>query len=140
MRAALPQAELPVALVHKQFEAVAPAMRSAKDMHVAACAHALIAGGYDPQAEVVSLMTHNVRDFGVRKLADLGIEVTRPDTFLLDLFRRDAHGVAAAFAALRATLRSAPAPDQLLERLSADGQATTAAAMLAAGRHGTVRL
>jgi hypothetical protein len=55
-------------------------MRSAKDMHVAACAHALIVGGYYPQA-------------------------TRPDAFLLDLFRRDAHGVAAAFATLRATLR-----------------------------------
>jgi hypothetical protein len=140
MRAALPQAELPLALVHKQFEAVAPAMRSAKDMHVAACAHALIVGGYYPQAEVVSLVTHNVRDFGVRKLAALGIAVNRPDPFLLDLFRRDAQRVAAAFAALRATLRSAPAPDRLLERLSADGQVGAAAAMLAAGRQGIVRL
>jgi PIN domain len=66
MRAAIPQAELPVALVQRQFEAVAPAMRSTKDMHVAACAHALIVGGYYPKSEVVSLVTHNVRDFGVR--------------------------------------------------------------------------
>jgi PIN domain len=140
MRAALPHADVPVALVQKHFTAVAPAMRSAKDMHVAACAHAIVAGGYYPQAEVVSLVTHNVRDFGIRKLAAMGIEVTRPDAFLFDLFRRDAHGVAAAFAALRATLRSAPAPDRLLERLSADGQFTTATAMLAAGRQGIVQL
>lgn len=140
MRAALPQAELPVTVVQMQFEAVAPAMRSAKDMHVAACAHAIIMGGYYPKSEVVSLVTHNVRDFGVRKLAALGIEVSRPDAFLLDLFRRDAHGVAAAFAALRATLRSTPAPDLLLERFSADGQASTAAAMLAASRQRIVRL
>jgi hypothetical protein len=140
IRAALPHAELPVALVHKHFKAVAPAMRSAKDMHVAACAHAIVAGDYYPQAEVVSLVTHNIRDFGVRKLAAMGIDVTRPDAFLFDLFRRDAHGVGSAFAALRATLRSAPTPDRLLERLSADGQVRTAAALLAAGRQGTVRL
>jgi PIN domain len=140
MRTALPHADVPVALVQKHFKAVAPAMRSAKDMHVAACAHAIVAGGYYPQAEVVSLVTHNIRDFGIRKLAAMGIEVTRPDAFLLGLFRRDAHGVAAAFAALRATLRSAPAPDRLLERLSADGQIDTAAAMLAAGRQGIVQL
>lgn len=140
MRAALPHAELPMALVQKHFEAVALAMRSAKDMHVAACAHAIVAGGYYPHAEIVSLVTHNIRDFGVRKLAAMGIEVTRPDAFLRDLFRRDALGVAAAFAALRATLRSAPAPDRLLERLSADGQVGTAAAMLAAGKHGIVQL
>lgn len=109
-------------------------------MHVAACARAIVAGNYYPRAEVVSLVTHNIRDFGVRKLAALGIEVTRPDAFLIDLFRRDAHGIAAAFAALRATLRSAPSSDRLLERLSADGQVSTAAAMLAAGRQGTVRL
>jgi hypothetical protein len=140
MRAALPHADVPVTLVQKQFQAVAPAMRSTKDMHVAACAHATIVGDYYSKAEVVSLVTHNIRDFGIRKLAAMGIEVNRPDAFLLGLFHRDVHGVAAAFAALRATLRSAPAPDRLLERLSADGQIKTAAALLAASRQGTVRL
>ena len=38
MRAVLPHADVPVTLVQKQFQTVAPAMRSAKDMHVAACA------------------------------------------------------------------------------------------------------
>jgi hypothetical protein len=93
-----------------------------------------------PQAEVVSLVTHNIRDFGIRKLAAMGIEVIRPDALLFELFRRDAHGVAAAFAALRATLRSAAVPDRLLDRLSADGQVSTAAAMLTAGRQGIVQL
>ena len=51
-----------------------------------------------------------------------------------------AHGeVAAAFASLRGTLRSAPAPDQLLARLAADGQVQTAAAMLNAWRQGAVQ-
>ena len=55
----------------------------------------------------------------------------RPDAFLLKLLTDDERGVAAAFAALRSTLRSNPTPDQLLERLAADGQTETAAALLA---------
>lgn len=140
MRAALPHAEVPVTAVQKQFQAVASAMRSAKDMHVAACAHAIVAGNYYAQSEVVSLVTNNIRDFGVRRLAALGIEVARPDAFLLDLFQREPDGVAAAFAALRATLRSEPSADRLLDRLSADGQARTAAAMLTASRQGKSKL
>jgi predicted nucleic acid-binding protein len=132
MRAALPHAEVPVAVVQKQFRAVAAAMHSAKDMHVAACAHAIVAGNFYPTHGAVSLVTNNVRDFGVRRLAAIGIKVSRPDTFLFDLFQRDAQGVATAFAALRATLRSAPSPEQLLERLAADGQVKTAAAMFSA--------
>lgn len=46
MRAALPNAEVPVAAVQAQFSAVTDAVRSAKDMHVAACAQALRAGRY----------------------------------------------------------------------------------------------
>ena len=82
MRAALPQAEVPTADVQSQFEAVAWAMRSAKDTHVAACAHVLHARHYYRDTPVVSLVTKNIRDFGVRKLATLGIEVQRPDAFL----------------------------------------------------------
>jgi hypothetical protein len=48
--------------------------------------------------------------------------------------------VASAFAALRATLRSAPEPDRLLERLAADGQSLTAVALHDAWRRGAVRL
>lgn len=113
MRAALPQAEVPIEHVQSQFEAVAWAMRSAKDTHVAACAHVLHTQHYYGDTPVVSLVTKNIRDFGVRKLATLGIEVQRPDAFFLELIAKDPSGVAAAFAALRATLRSNPTPDQL---------------------------
>lgn len=140
LRAALPHADVPTATVQKQFQAVAAAVRSAKDIHVAACAHALVAGAAYPRAGAVSLLTNNVRDFHVRKLADLGIAVARPDLFLIDLWHLDAAGVAAAFAALRATLRSAPTPEQLIERLSADGQVRIAAVLLDASRHGAVVL
>jgi len=115
-------------------------MRSTKDVHVAACAAVILAGDFYPGAQVVSLVTKNIRDFGIRKLASQGIEVQRPDAFLLDQLRQDPAAVAAAFAALRATLRSAPEPDRLLERLAADGQTLTAAALHDAWRQGAVRL
>ena len=140
MRSALPQAEVPTADVQSQFEAVAWAMRSAKDTHVAACANVLRVKHYYPDRPVVRLVTKNIRDFGVNKLATLGIEVQRPDAFLFDRFTQDEHGVATAFAALRSTLRSNPTPDQLLERLAADGQTESAAAMLASWQTGTVAL
>lgn len=72
MRAALPQAEVPTRQVQAQFASVAPAMRSTKDTHVAACAAAILVGGFYLNAKIVSLVTRNIRDFGVRKLAALG--------------------------------------------------------------------
>lgn len=132
LRASLPHAEVAVADVNAQIEAVAHAVRSKKDAHVAACARALVAGEYYSRVETVNLVTKNVRDFGIGKLAELAVEVSRPDDFLRALFERDATGVLAAFAALRATLRSAPTYEVLLERLAADGQVQTARAMRAA--------
>lgn len=140
MRAALPQAEIPTRQVQAQFAGVASAMRSAKDTHVAACAAAILAGDFYPGTQVVSLVTKNIRDFGIRKLASQGIEVQRPDAFLLEQFQEDPAAVASAFAALRATLRSAPEPERLLERLGADGQSLTAAALHDAWQQGAVRL
>jgi hypothetical protein len=140
MRAALPQAEIPTQRVQARFASVAPAMRSAKDTHVAACAAAILADGYYPGTQVVSLVTKNTRDFGIRKLAALGIDVQRPDAFLLDQFRQQPAAVAQAFAALRSTLRSAPAPDRLLDRLAADGQTLTAAALHDAWQLGELKL
>ena len=140
MRAALPQAEIPTQQVQAQFAGVASAMRSTKDIHVAACARAILAGDFYPSTQVVSLVTKNIRDFGVRELASQGIEVQRPDAFLLELFEQYPAAVASAFAALRATLSSAPEPDQLLERLAADGQTLTARALHEAWQQGAVRL
>lgn len=140
MRAALPQAEIPTRRVQAQVASVAPAMRSTKDTHVAARASAILVGDFYSGPQVVSLVTKNIRDFGVRKLASRGIEVQRPDAFLLERFQEDPAAVASAFAALRATLRSAPEPEPLLARLAADGQSLTAAALHDAWRQGAVRL
>lgn len=140
MRAALPQAEIPTLRVQAQFSSVAPAMRSTKDTHVAACARAILAGDFYPEVQVVSLITKNIRDFGIRKLAALGIKVQQPDAFLLERARQDLAAIAAAFAALRSTLRSAPAPDRLLQRLAADGQKQTAAILHDAWHQGAVHL
>jgi len=140
MRTALPQAEIPTQQVQAQFATVAPTMRSAKDTHVAACAAAILVNRYYADKQVVSLVTKNIRDFGVRKLATIGIDVQRPDGFLLQQFKQKPAAVAAAFAALRSSLRSAPAPERLLERLAADGQAVTAAALHDAWQQGSIRL
>lgn len=140
MRASLPHAEISTTEVQARFSEVGHAMRSAKDIHVAACAAAVLSGKYYPQASVVTLVTKNVRDFGVTKLADMGIVVQRPDAFLLSLLRGNPSGVASAFAFLRGTLRSALAPEQLLDRLAADGQSQTAAALNALWRDDVVEL
>lgn len=140
MRAALPQAEILTRQVQAQFASVASAMRSAKDTHVAACAAAILVGDFYPGTQVVNLVTKNIRDFGVRKLEALGIKVQRPDAFLLAQLQQDPASIASAFASLRATLRSAPEPDRLLERLAADGQSLTAAALHDAWQQGAVRL
>ena len=58
----------------------------------------------------------------------------------MEQFQQDPALVASAFAALRATLRSAPEPNPLLDRLAADGQSLTAAALHDAWRQGAVRL
>jgi hypothetical protein len=131
MRAALPHAEIPTQQVQRHFGAVAGAMRSAKGIHVAACAHALLGETHYPDVQVVNLVTRNMRDFGVRKLTGMGIEVARPDTFLLGLMQRHPTAVASAFARLRASLRSTPTREQLLERLAADGQTQSANALRA---------
>lgn len=140
MRASLPHAEVAVAAVDAQRDAVAHAVRSRKDVHVAACARAIVSGQHYPQAKAVNLVTKNIRDFGIRKLTELGIDVSRPDDLLSALFDWDANGVAAAFAALRVTLRSAPTPQALLDRLAADGQVLTATAMRVAMQRKSVLL
>ena len=92
LRASLPHAEIAVTAVDAQIEAVAHAVRSKKDVHVAACAHAILASQHYPRVKTINLVTKNIRDFGIRKLAELGVEVARPDDFLLALFDRNAIG------------------------------------------------
>ena len=136
MNRSVPHAAIDVALVQAQFKTVAPAVRSVKDTHVAACAAALLALDAYPHSLVVNLVTHNTKDYGVRKLAELSVLVRRPDAFLLALWEEEKKGLAAAFRELRRSLVSQPSPDALLARLAADGQVRLAAAMRAAQRAG----
>lgn len=140
MRGALPEAEVPAAEVLSQFRAVSRYMRSVKDTHVAACAHALLAHQHYPGTQVVSLVTKNIRDFGVKGLAAIGIVVQRPDVFLLNLFQLQPEQVGDAFRAFRQSLRSDPPVPRLLQGLAKDGQTGVAARMLDAWQNGDVIL
>ncbi len=140
MRQALPAAEVATVDVQEQFKAVTFGMHSAKDIHVAACAHAVLAQHYYPGVQVVSLVTKNIKDFGVKKLATVGIAVQRPDPFLLALFQQQPDEMGSAFRVFRQSLRSNPAVPRLLDMLAGDGHVQVAAAMLAAWQQGGVIL
>ena len=105
---------------------------------------ALVDTGRKPDAESArrheQLMRAAWPQAGIATQQVQGMEVRQPDAFLLNQFRQDPAAVASAFAALRATLRSAPEPDRLLERLAADGQSLTAAALHDAWQQGAARL
>ncbi|SHI10227.1 PIN domain-containing protein [Pollutimonas bauzanensis] len=123
---ALPDALVSVADVQAQFEAVASAVRSAKDTHVAACAHYLIAAKAYPDTSAVALVSHNTKDFKKAVLAGLGIALQKPDAFLHGLTVAQPVEVAATFRRFRLDLSSKPEPQALLERLERDGQVKTA--------------
>lgn len=122
---ALPNALVSARDVQAQFQAVASAVRSVKDTHVAACAHYLIAAKAYPSPSVVALVSRNTRDFKKAALAGLSIALTKPDVFLDGLTVAQPVAVAAAFRRFRQDLASRPEPAALLERLRRDGQIKT---------------
>lgn len=128
---ALPNALVAVEDVQAQFKTVAPAVRSAKDVHVAACAYALHALHAYPGGEVVALVTRNSRDFRKHALADLGIALRKPDEFLLGLLNAVPAEFALALRRFRMDLASQPTPQALLARLEKDGLERTARKALA---------
>nr|WP_315225250.1 PIN domain-containing protein [uncultured Albidiferax sp.] len=130
MEAALPQAMVSTRAVQAHFKPVAAAVRSAKDIHVAACAHYLLHAKAYPGAMAVSLVSRNVGDYRVKDLAALGIGVKRADPYLLALLQQSPVPFAAAFRAFRLSLRTAPAVVPLLDKLAGDGQTQTAAELL----------
>ena len=123
---ALPNALVAVEDVQAQFKTVAPAVRSAKDVHVAACAYALHALRAYPGDEVVALVTRNSKDFRKHALTSLGIALRKPDEFLLGLLDTASGEFASAFRRFRMDLASKPAPEALLARLDKDGLERTA--------------
>jgi hypothetical protein len=122
---ALPQAMVSAEDVQAQFQAIAPAVRSAKDTHVAACAHCLIATNAYPGTSPIALVTRNTKDFKKTVLAGLGIALMNPDDFLDGLTVTRPQDVAAAFRRFRLDLTSQPEPEALLERLERDGLVKT---------------
>ena len=137
---ALPTALIASAAVQAQFKTVTHAVNSAKDTHVAACAHHLIAAKAYAAAEAVVLATGNTRDFKRGALAEIGIELRKPDVFLKGLFQSDPQGFALAFHHFRTDLASKPGPEVLLEKLRKDGQEGTARTLRVAYEAGTAAL
>jgi hypothetical protein len=129
MDRSLPNAMVGVATVQAQYAVVSNAVRSTKDTHVAACAYALLAIGAYPGRKAINVVSQNTKDFKVRQLEQLGIRVQKPDLFLSTMFDENPAGVAGAFSAFRASLKSNPAPERLLDKLTEDGQLNFAAAM-----------
>lgn len=140
MDLSLPNAMVDVATVQAQYEVVSNAVRSAKDTHVAACSYALLAIKAYPGRKAINLVSKNTKDFKIHQLEQLGVLVQRPDRFLSDMFDKNPAGIAAAFAAFRANLKSNPTPKRLLDKLTEDGQRNFAAVMLAANQGGTIEL
>jgi hypothetical protein len=127
----LPLAMVAVRDVQSQFQAVQGAVNSAKDLHVAACARSLVAGGAYPVGQAVVLITSNQRDFRNNALARLGITLRKPDAFLFRLFQLQASEFTGAFQALLESLPSKPSAEALLEKLRRDGLAQTGRALSA---------
>jgi hypothetical protein len=140
MHGAVPGASVPTRDVHASFRAAWPGVNDAKDLHVAACAVALLARGYYPSLDKVHLITRNTKDFAPKKLMALGVVQRHPDAFLLELWERDPAAVADAFLQFRSDLPSQPTADALLDRLQRDGQKRTASAMRVALREGRCSL
>ncbi|MFT3820372.1 MAG: PIN domain-containing protein [Rubrivivax sp.] len=140
MRDALPNALVSVKAVQAHFGRVAAAVRSAKDLHVAACAYSLAAARAYPHAHAVALITRNTRDFSKAGLARLGIALEKPDAFLTALFQRQPPAFAAAFHRFRTDLTSGPAAAELLARLRRDGLPALVRALDAAQRAGVVTI
>ena len=110
------------------------AVNSAKDLHVAACAHWLVASKLYPDAPQFALISGNQRDFRKNALAKLGIALHKPDALLLAIQQSAPVAFEQAFTALLESLPSQPKPEALLEKLRRDGQTQTALALLAARR------
>jgi hypothetical protein len=131
MNGALPNAMVETQDVQAQFEAVALAVRSAKDVHVAACAYHLVATRAYPDSSAITLTSRNIRDFKKEALAKLGIALQKPDDFLDVLCTSNPAEVIAAFQQFRLDITVQPKPEILLKRLEKDGLVKTAKRLMA---------
>jgi len=77
----------------------------AKDRHVAAAA---VAARKRSKAQIVTIITWNLRDFDRNELAKVGVAAESPDAFLCSLFAESPEEVIAAFTRMRDNLRNPP--------------------------------
>jgi hypothetical protein len=124
-----PGASVSTLEVQSVFKTAYRGVNDAKDLHVAACAVALLAFDYYPSQRKAHLITRNAKDFAPKKLAMLDVIQRHPDAFLLEVWERTPSEMAEAFRDFRSDLPSGPTVEALLEKLSNDGQRRTAAAM-----------
>ena len=130
MKNALPNALVATKSVQARFKAVEPAVHSAKDIHVAACAYHLVATKAYPDHSTITLTSRNVKDFKKGALTKLGITLQKPDDFLDALCASHPSEVMAAFHRFRLDITIQPKPEILLKRLEQDGQVKTAKRLL----------
>lgn len=100
-----PMADIDLVTVQAQFRAIFAGTRSAEDMHVSACARAVVAEAFYSAPLVVALVTKNLSDYVLATLQAVDARVSHLDA---------------------ATPRP---PERLLDKLSADGQVKAATAM-----------
>jgi hypothetical protein len=77
----------------------------AKDRHVAAAA---VAARKHAGVDVVTVITWNLKDFNRKELAEVGLAVENPDTFLCRLIADSPGNVVSAFVRMRDNLRNPP--------------------------------
>ena len=87
---------------YRQHEGLFP-KTDAKDRHVAAAA---VAARKQSGANVVTVITWNLKDFNRKELAQAGLAVENPDTFLCRMMSDSPDSVVSAFMRMRDNLRN----------------------------------
>ncbi len=89
---------------YRQHESMFP-KTDAKDRHVVAAA---VKARRQSRVNVVTVITWNLKDFDRKELAEAGLAVETPDTFLCRLMTDAPVGVVSAFERMRDNLRNPP--------------------------------
>ncbi len=87
---------------YRQHEGLFP-KTDAKDRHVAAAA---VAARKQSGVNVVTVITWNLKDFNRKELAQAGLAVENPDTFLCRMMSESPDSVVSAFVRMRDNLRN----------------------------------
>jgi hypothetical protein len=103
---------------YRQYEKLFP-NTDAKDRHVAAAA---VTARKRSGADIVTIITWNLKDYDRKELAEVGVVTETPDAFLCRLLADSQDDVIAAFMRMRANLRHPPKTTRdCAETLAAQG-------------------